>query len=139
MMETELGVLAGAAATALVGVLATDGWEAAKTGFARLLGCNDEKRRALAESRLNDSAEEIAGAEEEMRDDVRARVLSTWQTRFSDFLQEEPQAADALRIFVKQYREKYGDTPSGVVSITQQNSGGVNVANTGKMGEVRIG
>jgi hypothetical protein len=138
-METECAALVGAAATTLVGAIATDTWESVKESFAHLLGCDNEERRTLAESRLDASAREITQAAEEVRGDARASVLSTWRTRLIDFLQEEPQDADALRALVKKYAASRSYILSSSGNITQHNRDGNNVANTGTIGNVSFG
>jgi hypothetical protein len=55
MLPEALAALGGAAATALLGAAATDAWQPAKAGFARLLGRGDKWRAAVGEDRLERS------------------------------------------------------------------------------------
>ncbi|GGM46734.1 hypothetical protein ACFFX1_18840 [Dactylosporangium sucinum] len=83
-------------AAALVQAVATDGWQLARDGFARLLGRGDPGREGLAGQRLDALAAEVEQAPADQRDEVRRRLLPAWQTRLTDLVEEDPALAEAL-------------------------------------------
>ncbi|WP_433357930.1 hypothetical protein ACQPYV_12735 [Micromonospora saelicesensis] len=96
----DLGWLAGlgaSAAAVLVQAAATDVWQGARSGFARLLGRGDPRRETAAVWRLDALAAEVEQAPPAQRDQVRARLLPAWQTRLSDLVEEDPVTADGVR------------------------------------------
>ena len=98
-MAEWLLALAKSGATTLVGAAATDVWQQARAGFARLFGRGDAQREALAASRLDALAvavEQAGGPGTEL-DAVRQRQQAVWETRLGDLLEEDPEVAQALR------------------------------------------
>lgn len=93
-----LAQLGTTGALVLVQAAATDVWQLARTGFARLLGRGDRAREAVAERRLDALAAEVEQALPAQRDEVRRRLLPAWQTRLADLVEEDPAAADALQV-----------------------------------------
>jgi hypothetical protein len=98
MLET----LAIAAATALVGAMATDVWQTARSGFARLFGRGDQRRQEVADKRLDEAATKVAEATDQER--VRQELLAAWQVRLQDLLEEHPEAEDELRTLTEQVK-----------------------------------
>jgi hypothetical protein len=84
-------------AATLVQAAATEAWELARSGFARLLGRGDQEREAIVARRLDALASEVEQSPIEQRDELRQRLLPAWQTRLADLIEENPAAADALR------------------------------------------
>lgn len=101
-----LAQLATSGATTLVGAAATDAWQHARDGFARLLGRGREDREAVAERRLQALAAEVERAPLDERAGLRQRLLPAWQTRLADLLEEDPAAAELLRGLVDEVRER---------------------------------
>jgi hypothetical protein len=135
--------LAGAGGAALVGAAATDAWQSARAGFARLLGRGDARRRELAETRLDATAAEVQRVGDAGREEVRRVLVSAWQTRLADLLAEDPDAAEELRALTEQI---IAALPAGRQTWARavhtgaiiQTGGGV--ANTGVvMGDVSAG
>lgn len=89
---------------------ATDAWEAARRGFARLLGRGDPKQTQLAEQRLEETRKQLTGARSGQGGAVLA---SQWATRLAGLLEENPETAADLRALV---REVQARLPAGVVS-----------------------
>jgi hypothetical protein len=98
MLET----LAVAGATALVGAMATDAWQAARAGFAKLFGRGGQQKRELADRRLDQAAAQVAHADHDNQDRVRGELLAAWQIRLQDLLDEHPDALEELRTLTAQ-------------------------------------
>ncbi|MGH3692698.1 MAG: hypothetical protein ACRDRX_01615 [Pseudonocardiaceae bacterium] len=94
MLTEALAALAASGGTALVAAAATDAWQSARTGFARLVTAGGW-RHELVESRLDQTATEVERAAEP--DVARERLLPVWQLRLSDLLEELPELAEDLR------------------------------------------
>ena len=99
-MLEELMALAAAGGTALVGAMATDAWEAARSGVARLLGRDDRRRVEVIEGQLEEDAALVRGAGAE-GDQVREELAPAWGRRLAKVLQDNPGAAEELRILVE--------------------------------------
>ncbi|TDB81056.1 hypothetical protein [Micromonospora sp. KC721] len=96
-MDTDwLVQLATSGATTLVGAAATDAWQQARLGFARLLGRGDAGRQELVTARLDRLASAVEQADAAERDLVRQQLLPAWQARLADLLEEDPAAAATL-------------------------------------------
>jgi hypothetical protein len=96
MVPEALAALAAGGGTALMEAVATDGWQAVKTGFARLLGRGDERLAAAVEGRLERSRAELAALSGAELARARAAQEAAWRARLEDLLEEHPQAADQL-------------------------------------------
>jgi hypothetical protein len=105
--------LASLAGQTVVAAAATDAWEAAKRGFARLLGRGDPERARLAERRLEETREQLKDLLGPELERARAQLAEAWQTRLIDLLEEHPDDADDLRTLVDQIQAKL---PAGAVS-----------------------
>lgn len=112
MVLEALIALAALAGRTVVAAASTDAWGACKRGFARLLGRGDPKKEQLAEQRLEETREQLAGTDS---DQVRAAQAAEWKTRLADLLQEDPDAEADLRALVQQIQAQL---PAGVVSAT---------------------
>lgn len=89
-MDAELVMLASSAASALVGAMATDGWQTLRNRVARLLGRGDAGAERLALEMLDEDAAGLTPGSE--RD-----VTAAWTVRLRDLLRADPDAAAALR------------------------------------------
>jgi hypothetical protein len=99
--ETALS-LASLAGRTVVTAAFTDVWAATKHGFARLLGLGDPARTQLAEQRLEQTHEQLAGVPATELEQVQEHVAVTWHTRLLDLLEEHPEVAPDLRMLVEQ-------------------------------------
>ena len=97
MLLEALGALASAGGTALVEAAASDAWEKARAGFARLLGRGDKRREAVAEGRLDATRAQLAPLSDAELDRMRQIQIGEWTTRLRDFLEEHPDGAAELR------------------------------------------
>jgi hypothetical protein len=108
-----LMALAALAGTTVVTAAVTDAWEAARKGFARLLGRGDPDKTKLAERRLTETHDQLAGAKGADLDRVRAALKAQWVTRVADLLEEDPGVEADLRVLVEEIQAQL---PAGVVS-----------------------
>jgi hypothetical protein len=100
MLTEALAALAATGGTALVTAMVTDGWEAVRTRFARLLGRGETAETETVEARLERSRAQLAtlsGAELER---ASAEQATAWQARFEDLLESDPAAAETLQNLV---------------------------------------
>ncbi len=110
MLVESLMALATLAGQTVVTAATTDAWETASRGFARLLGRGDQKKEQLAQRRLEETRQQLAGTDSEQ---VRVAQAAQWKTRLADLLEEDPGAEAGLRALVQQIQAAL---PAGVVS-----------------------
>jgi hypothetical protein len=95
--------LAGAGGSALVGAMATDAWQATRSGVARLFGRGGPARQSAIEAQLDDNATLVAQAGNP--EEVRASLVPVWRGQLEALLREYPDLAEDLRGLVAQVRE----------------------------------
>jgi hypothetical protein len=95
--------LAGAGGSALVGAMATDAWQATRSGVARLFGRGGSARQAAVEAQLDGNAALVAQAPNP--DEVRASLVPVWRLQLEALLREYPDVVEELRVLVGQVRE----------------------------------
>ena len=88
MLAEALTALASLAGNAVVAAATTDAWEAARRGFARLLGRGDPKQEQLAAGRLEETHKQLVGAAGADLDQARAAQAQRWAGRLADLLEE---------------------------------------------------
>jgi hypothetical protein len=113
MLAETLAALAALAGNTVVTAATTDAWEAARRGFARLLGRGDPKQEQLAEGRLAATREQLAAAQGQDLEQSRAALAERWAVRLADLLEEDPGAEASLRALVQQIQAAL---PAGSVS-----------------------
>jgi hypothetical protein len=113
MLAETLAALAALAGNTVVTAATTDAWEAARRGFARLLGRGDPKQEQLAEQRLAETREQLAAAQGQDLERARAALAGRWATRLADLLEEDPGAEAGLRALVAQIQAAL---PTGMAS-----------------------
>jgi hypothetical protein len=101
----------GLAGNALVAAAATDAWESASRGFARLFGRG--KLDAATEQRLDVTHDRLIAAPVADAEQVGAELAGQWATRLADLLEEHPDAEAELRALVEEIRAML---PAGSVS-----------------------
>jgi len=112
-MLVDLMALAALAGNTVVAAATTDVWEAARRGFARLLGRGDPDRTKMAERRLAETREQLSGAEGQDLEQIRAVLAERWAGRLADLLEEHPDAEADLGALVQEIQAAL---PAGVVS-----------------------
>jgi len=113
MLPETLMALAALAGNTVVAAAATDAWEAARRGFARLLGHGDPDRAKMAERRLAETREQLASAQGKDLEQARDALAQRWAGRLADLLEEYPDAEAELRELVQQVQAAL---PGGMVS-----------------------
>jgi hypothetical protein len=113
MLAETLMALAALAGNTVVAAATTDAWEAARRGFARLLGRGDPDRTQVAEQRLAETREQLTGAEGQDLEQARAVLAERWAVRLADLLEEDPDAEADLRALVQEIQAAL---PAGMVS-----------------------
>ena len=125
-----LVALAALAGNTVVTAAVTDAWEAARKGFARLLGRGDPAKTKLAEERLTETADQLAEATGADVEPVRAALEAQWVTRMRDLLEEDPGAEADLRTLVERVQAQVAAS-GHAVAAGRDISGGVNIADRG--------
>lgn len=100
MLAEALTALASTGATALVTAMVTDGWEATRTRFARLLGRGDDRQTKAVAERLERSRAALAAVPGPDLERAQAEQEIAWRTRLSDLLEQEPAAEGELRALI---------------------------------------
>ena len=113
MLAEGLASLASLAGRTVVAAAVTDAWGTAKQGFARLLGRGDTGRTGVAERRLEQMREELAGVPAAELERAQSQLEAAWQTRLLDLLEERPETAADLQALVEQVQAQL---PAGAVS-----------------------
>ena len=108
-----LMALATVAGNTVVTAAVTDAWEAARKGFARLLGRGDPDRTKAVERRLEDTRERLTEATGADLERTRAALEAQWVTRLADLLEDDPGVEADLRTLVQQIQAQL---PAGMVS-----------------------
>jgi hypothetical protein len=93
-----LAELAGAGGSALVGAMATDAWQAARSGIGRLFSRGGPARQAAIEAQLDGNAALVAGAAD--ADRARKSLVPVWQMELEGLLREYPEVEEELRAVV---------------------------------------
>ena len=119
MLAEELAALAVLAGNTVVTAATTDVWEAAKRGFARLLGRGDPDRTKVAERRLAETHEQLRVAAGADLEPVRSALQAQWVTRLVDLLEEDPGVEDDLRALVQEIQ---AELPASVVSAADHSA-----------------
>lgn len=99
------------AAQTVIAAASTDAWGAAKQSVARLFG---RDREQATERRLDQAQRELASAGPD-REAITGRLVSAWETRLADLLEEQPGIADDLETLVKQLQ---ATVPASAASAT---------------------
>jgi len=116
MLEALLA-LAALAGNTVVAAATTDAWEAARRRFARLLGRGDPKKERLADQRLEETRQQLAGVSGQELEQAQADLGRVWQVRLADLLQEDPGVEAELRALVEEIAAQLS---AGMVSAAGQ-------------------
>lgn len=114
MLEA-LIALAALAGNTVVSAATTDAWEAARRKFAQLLGHGDRDRTRLAESRLDQTRQQLEAVTGQELERAQAELGRAWQVRLQDLLEEDPSIEADLRALVQEIQDAL---PAGVVLAT---------------------
>ncbi len=109
--------LASLAGQTVVTAAVTDAWEAARRGFAQLLGRGDPKQTEVAERRLEETRGQLTGPQGTDLEQARAALAAQWATRLADLLDEDPAVEADLRGLVQRIQAAL---PAGMVSAAHE-------------------
>jgi hypothetical protein len=127
-----LMALAALAGNTVVTAAVTDGWEAARKGFARLLGHGDPDQTKAAERRLEETHDQLTQATGADLERVRAALEAQWTTRLADLLEDDPGVEADLRALVEQIQAQVSAADHAVAAGRDMNvSGRVIIADRG--------
>ena len=96
--------LAALAGRTVVEATATNRWEAAERGYAKLLGRGNAKQTQLAEQWLEETREQFAGGPGADMELIRTALAARWTGRWADLLEENPDTEAELRALVQEIR-----------------------------------
>ncbi len=102
MLEQSLTALAQYAGQTVVAAAITDGWDAARPRFARLLGHGNARKTEAVERWLAETREQLTAAADADLESVRAPLARRWEDRFADLLDEDPGVEADLRALVEE-------------------------------------
>jgi hypothetical protein len=137
VLAEALIALASAGGTALAQAATTDAWQAAKAGFARLLGRGGDQQMQVIEGRLESTRTQLQSLSGQELAQVRDAQAAAWTIRLQDLLEESPDAAGTLQQLLDQL------AAVGVPGTTAAGDHGVavggNLSNTATLGGVAAG
>jgi hypothetical protein len=113
----DLSALPLLAAQTMIAAASTDAWTVAKKSVARLFGRGDVDRENAVERRLDQTQRELESATGQARDEITGRLVTAWQVRLADLLEEQPQVAGELETLVEQLQ---ASLPPGSVTARDQ-------------------
>jgi hypothetical protein len=131
MLAEALMALAALAGNTVVAAASTDAWEAARRGFARLLGRGNPDRTRVAEQRLAETHEQLTRTVGVDLEAARSALEAQWVTRLADLLEEDPGVEADLRTLVQEIQAAL---PAGMVSAADHAvaaGGDVNITASG--------
>jgi hypothetical protein len=105
MFVEPLVALAAAGAMALVGAIATDMWQATRTGIVGLFKRDGEIRGVAIEAQLDEDAATVVRAAPADIEQARQELVPVWQRRLTQLLHDHPDAETELRDLVTAVRE----------------------------------
>jgi hypothetical protein len=97
-----LMTLAQFAGQTVAGAAITDGWEAVRGRFARLLGRGDARKTEVAERWLAQTRQQLTAAADAELEQAREAVAVRWASRFADLLDEDPDIEGQLRALAEE-------------------------------------
>jgi hypothetical protein len=100
-MDPELVALAGTAATTVVTLLATDGWEKAKQAIGTLWRRARPERAEWIEDAVSGSREDLLVARDRGDDTVERELIAQWDSQIRRLLAADPDAAVLLAELVE--------------------------------------
>jgi len=97
-MLGEWAAVAEAGGTAVAGAMATDAWQATRSGVVGLFGRRGPAGQAAIEARLDANAALVSQTED--ADEVRQGLAATWRLELGALLRQHPKAESQLRTLV---------------------------------------
>ncbi|MFI6928436.1 hypothetical protein ACIBIZ_51530 [Nonomuraea spiralis] len=103
MLTEALTALAASGGAALVEAMATDAWQGARNGMARLFGRQGPQRQVAVEAQLDGNVGLVEQDSEP--DEVRRQLLPVWRMELLRLLKEHPDAEAELRQLISHIRD----------------------------------
>jgi LmbE family N-acetylglucosaminyl deacetylase len=100
--DAVIAALAMTGATTVVAAMATDAWQAARSGTVRLFDRSDASQQADIKAQLDSTADLVRRAPDAGR--ARQGLVPVWQLRLEELLGQYPEAAAELEDLVRQVR-----------------------------------
>jgi hypothetical protein len=120
-MGAELTELASTAATTVVNLLATAGWEQAKAAVTRLWRRAHPERVETVQAELAESRTEVLAARQNGDEQAEVELVGEWSGRLRRLVTTDPALADELRQLVAQLSAVLADVdPARGATITMQ-------------------
>ncbi|WP_328868681.1 hypothetical protein OHT76_00360 [Streptomyces sp. NBC_00287] len=94
MLDEALTTLAMTGATTIVAAMATQAWQATRTGVLQLFH-HDQTQQTTITAQLDGDA--VLVTEDDDADGARRALVSSWKLRLEKLLRQHPDAADELR------------------------------------------
>lgn len=143
MLAEALAAVAASGGAAVVQAAGTDAWEGFRRAAAHWFGRGDAQRERAELERLDRSAAELAAAgSDDAANDVRARQITVWQTRFEMMLEALPEEGQTEAVAELRTLLEHHAAPSGVSATRDGVAVGGDVhlhADHGSAAAVRMG
>jgi len=131
-VDAELATLWSAAATTLVTLMTTDGWERVKAGFAGLWRRHPGQAGAV-EADLEASRAAAMAARRDGDAQAEAELTAEWRSRLRRLAGADEELQDEVRRLVEEFRPLLsGSTPAGPVVMRARASGGSRIYQAGR-------
>jgi hypothetical protein len=99
-LADDLVALASLAGNTVVAAAATDAWETVRKGIVQLFGRGGKRRAQMAGSWLDTAQAQLAALSEAELERARVALAQRWADRLADLIEEDPAAADGLKLLV---------------------------------------
>jgi hypothetical protein len=100
----DLAALAMTGATALVGAMATDAWQVAREGIARLFRRRGADHQASIEAQLDRNADLVSKAPDAER--ARQSLIALWELELTGLMAQDPGAAAELTALITEVHSR---------------------------------
>jgi hypothetical protein len=118
--SNELLKLATAAGQALVGVMVTQAWTAARERIARMLARNRPEAEERYLARLDRDRAQLIDVDGPDRQSLANTLTAQWSGRLQDFLEENPDAIGEMRLLLSELaKSQQRQTSTNVIIHTQ--------------------
>jgi hypothetical protein len=130
-MDQDLTALSMAAATTLVTLMATDGWERVKAAFAALWRRAPDKA-AMVEADLAASRTEVVEARQNRNEQVELDVIGEWRGRLRRLVADDEGLQDELKRLIEAFEPMAREAkPTQVITMRADASGSSRIYQAG--------
>jgi len=114
-MEPELATLTTAAATTLIRLMTTDGWDRARAAIISLWRRVHPERAEAVDAELAAARREILAASDPQDEQAELDLVGEWRSRLRRLVAADPQLQQELRRFVEEFHPAVAE--AGVTRI----------------------